>query len=93
MSSRYPKVTYTEQGLREGMQIEDANISIDDKIELLNAIGETVLKSPLKIHHNKVPHCILECEFAFKFSEDAKMEPGIENKKDNIFEMKNLNKK
>ena len=45
MSSRYPKVTYTEQGLREGMQIEDANIAIDDKIELLNALGETGLKN------------------------------------------------
>tara|TARA_Y100001970_G_scaffold28388_1_gene34726 strand:+ start:958 stop:2169 length:1212 start_codon:yes stop_codon:yes gene_type:complete len=45
MSNRYPKVTYTEQGLREGMQIEDANIAIDDKIELLNALGETGLKN------------------------------------------------
>ena len=49
-------------------------------------IEETILKSPLKIQYNKVPHCILECEFAFKFLEDTKMVPGVENKKDN-FEM------
>ncbi len=49
-------------------------------------IEETVLKNPLKIQYRKVPHCILECEFAFKFLEDTKMLPGVENKKDN-FEM------
>ena len=47
-------------------------------------VGETVLKSPLKIQYSKVPHCILECEFAFKFLEDTKMVPGVEKKKDNF---------
>ena len=36
MAGKYPKVQYTEQGMREGMQIEDANISIDDKVALLD---------------------------------------------------------
>ena len=49
-------------------------------------IEETVLKNPLKIQYKKIPHCILECEFDFKFLEDTKMLPGVENKKDN-FEM------
>jgi len=44
MPGKYPKVTYTEEGMREGMQIEDANISIDDKIRLLDALGETGIK-------------------------------------------------
>ncbi len=44
MPGRYPKVIYTEEGMREGMQIEDANISIDDKVRLLDALGETGLK-------------------------------------------------
>jgi hypothetical protein len=26
MSGRYPAIVYTEEGMREGMQIEDANI-------------------------------------------------------------------
>ena len=39
--------------------------------------------NPLKIQYSKVPHCILECEFALKFLEDTKMEPGAENKKGN----------
>jgi hypothetical protein len=29
MSGRYPEIVYTEEGMREGMQIEDANIPID----------------------------------------------------------------
>ena len=45
MPGKYPTVTYSEEGMREGMQIEDANISIDDKIRLLDALGETGLKN------------------------------------------------
>ena len=29
----WPKVVYKEEGMREGMQIEDAEISVDDKVE------------------------------------------------------------
>jgi hydroxymethylglutaryl-CoA lyase len=41
----YPKIVYKEEGMREGMQIEDANISVDDKVELLDALSETGLKN------------------------------------------------
>ena len=41
MPGRYPTVTFKEEGMREGMQIEDANVSVDDKIRLLDALGET----------------------------------------------------
>ena len=41
----YPKVVYKEEGMREGMQIEDANISIDDKIELLDQLSDSGLKN------------------------------------------------
>jgi hydroxymethylglutaryl-CoA lyase len=44
VGDRWPKVDYTEQVLREGMQIEDANIPIEDKIQLLDALSETGLK-------------------------------------------------
>jgi len=37
-------VNYKEEGMREGMQIEDSQISIDDKVELLDALSETGLK-------------------------------------------------
>ena len=41
---RWPTVNYKEEGMREGMQIEDTQISIDDKVELLDALSETGLK-------------------------------------------------
>ena len=40
----YPKVKYKEEGMREGMQIEDQNISVDDKVELLDMLSETGLQ-------------------------------------------------
>ena len=43
--SNWPKVNYKEEGLREGMQIEDSQISVDDKVELLDALSETGLKT------------------------------------------------
>ena len=42
--NRWPKVVYKEEGMREGMQIEDANIPVDDKLRLLDALSETGLK-------------------------------------------------
>lgn len=44
MSGQFPKIIYTEEGLREGMQIEDANIPVDEKVALLDALSETGLK-------------------------------------------------
>ena len=42
--SSWPRVYYKEEGMREGMQIEDANIPVNDKVRLLNALSETGLK-------------------------------------------------
>jgi len=42
--SNYPKVDINEEGMREGMQIEDANISVEDKIRLLDALSETGIR-------------------------------------------------
>ena len=44
MAREWPKFRYTEQSMREGMQIEDANIPVEDKIRLLDALSETGLK-------------------------------------------------
>ncbi|MQF69823.1 citramalate synthase [SAR202 cluster bacterium AD-804-J14_MRT_500m] len=41
---RWPKISFTEEGMREGMQIEDANIPIDEKARLLDALSETGLQ-------------------------------------------------
>ena len=41
----YPKVVYKEEGMREGMQIENANISVDDKVGLLDQLSDTGLKN------------------------------------------------
>ena len=43
--STYPKVLYKEEGMREGMQIEDSYIPVEDKVRLLDALSETGLKS------------------------------------------------
>ena len=43
--TNWPKVIYREEGMREGMQIEDAGISVDDKVALLDALSETGLKN------------------------------------------------
>ena len=40
----YPEVIITEEGMRDGLQIEDANIPIDKKVALLDALSETGLK-------------------------------------------------
>ncbi len=44
MAGRYPKIVYTEEVMREGMQIEDADIPVDAKMELLDALSEAGLK-------------------------------------------------
>jgi len=41
--SNYPKVHLTEEGMRDGLQIERADIPVDDKIRLLDALSETGL--------------------------------------------------
>ena len=45
MPNQWPTVHYKEEGMREGMQIEDANIAVDDKVELLDMLSETGLTS------------------------------------------------
>ena len=42
--SNYPTLIYKEEGMREGMQIENSNIPVDDKVALLDALSETGLK-------------------------------------------------
>lgn len=44
MRRRWPKVHWKEEGMRDGMQIEDASISVKDKVRLLDALSETGLK-------------------------------------------------
>ena len=40
----YPKIAHTEEGMRDGLQIENANIPVADKIRLIDALSETGLK-------------------------------------------------
>jgi hydroxymethylglutaryl-CoA lyase len=42
--SHYPQVILTEEGMRDGLQIERAGIPVADKIRLLDALSETGLK-------------------------------------------------
>lgn len=41
---RWPDVKWTEQIMREGMQIESADIPVDEKVRLLDAVSETGLR-------------------------------------------------
>src|SRR5689334_15917546 len=40
----YPRIILTEEGMRDGLQIESAAISVHDKIRLLDALSATGLK-------------------------------------------------
>ncbi|MDE3078080.1 MAG: citramalate synthase, partial [Chloroflexota bacterium] len=40
----YPKIHHTEEGMRDGLQIESSDIPVADKIRLLDALSETGLK-------------------------------------------------
>jgi hydroxymethylglutaryl-CoA lyase len=40
----YPKIVHTEEGMREGMQIESKDIPVEEKIKLLDMLSETGLK-------------------------------------------------
>jgi len=69
------KIGMVTKKLQDGAKVDGPMIG--------KIIDETVFMNPLKIQYSKVPHCILECEFALKFLEDTKMVPGVENKKNN----------
>jgi hydroxymethylglutaryl-CoA lyase len=40
----YPAVVVVDEGMREGLQIEDAGVPVENKVRLLNAMGRTGLK-------------------------------------------------
>lgn len=42
--SGYPTIVHTEEGMRDGLQIESPDIALKDKIRLLDALSETGLK-------------------------------------------------
>jgi len=45
MANNYPNIIFTEEVMREGMQIESASIPSEDKVELLNALSQTGLQN------------------------------------------------
>ena len=69
------KIGMVTKNLQDGAKVDGPMIG--------RIIDETVLMNPLKIQYSKVPHCILECEFALKFLEDTKMVSGTEDRKGN----------
>src|SRR5438132_3850181 len=42
--SRWPNIVITDETMREGMQIESVTITLDQKLQLLEALSETGLK-------------------------------------------------
>ena len=68
--SKYPSVIYTEQAMREGLQIESPDISVDAKVRLLDALSETGLKRILVgsfVHPKWVPQMAKIDEIAQRF--------------------------
>lgn len=45
VSSSYPRVEIIEEGMREGMQIESASISVEQKLRLLDSLSQTGLST------------------------------------------------
>ncbi|MDE3222499.1 MAG: citramalate synthase, partial [Acidobacteriota bacterium] len=45
VTSGFPRVEIIEEGMREGMQIESASISVDQKLKLLDALSRTGLRT------------------------------------------------
>jgi len=45
LNQGYPRVEIVEEGMREGMQIESASISVDSKLDLLDALSQTGLST------------------------------------------------
>ena len=43
MAGGFPNIVFTDETMREGMQIESADIPIESKVELLNKLSETGL--------------------------------------------------
>ena len=41
--ARYATILHTEEGMRDGLRIENPDIPVSDKIRLLNALSETGL--------------------------------------------------
>ena len=70
------KIGMVTKKLQDGAKVDGPMIG--------KIIDETVLMNPVKIQYSKVPHCILECEFALKFLEDTQMVLGVEKKKINL---------
>lgn len=69
--SQYPKVKYTEQSMREGLQIESPDISVDAKVRLLNALSDTGLKRIVAgsfVHPKWVPQMANFDEVLTKFT-------------------------
>lgn len=44
-ATQYPSITLIEEGMREGMQIESADIPLSDKVRLLEALSATGLQN------------------------------------------------
>jgi len=52
----WPTIVYKEEGMREGMQIENSNISVDDKVQLLDALSETGLQQIVVGSESPIQH-------------------------------------
>ena len=69
--SKFPEVKFTEQSMREGLQIESPDIPADEKVRLLNALSETGLKRIVAgsfVHPKWVPQMANVDEVLTKFT-------------------------
>src|ERR1700722_9214472 len=73
---RWPEIVYSEECLREGMQIEDANIPLTDKLTLIDALAETGL-TRIKIGSFVSPRYTPQMAEPDKIGPLLKLHPGV----------------
>jgi hydroxymethylglutaryl-CoA lyase len=69
--TKFPDVIYTEQSMREGLQIESPDIPADEKVRLLDALSQTGLKRIVAgsfVHPKWVPQMANIDEVLAKFT-------------------------
>ena len=74
--SNYPKIEYVEQVLRDGLQIEDASISVDDRLLLLDLMQDAGLNA-FEIGSFVSPKWTPQMACIDEFVQRMKPRPGI----------------
>jgi hydroxymethylglutaryl-CoA lyase len=76
MARQWAKVELAEEGMREGLQIEDANIPVEQKIRLLDALSKTGIKQ-INVGSFVSPRYTPQMAHIDEIVQGFKPEPGV----------------